>query len=146
MSQYPKYPKLGAAVVVGAALVTFTLVGCNRRDDSQTAGQKVDSAMAKADEKAEAAKAELKRDADKVKETAGRAVSAVEDTAITAGIKAKLAADPGLKALDISVETTAGRATLRGKAPDAASKARATQLAADVSGVTSVDNQLTASQ
>jgi osmotically-inducible protein OsmY len=44
------------------------------------------------------------------------------------------------------VETTAGRAILRGKAPNAAAQARATQLTADVSGVTSVDNQLTVSQ
>jgi osmotically-inducible protein OsmY len=35
---------------------------------------------------------------------------------------------------------------LRGKAPDAAALARATQLAAAVGGVTSVDNQLTVTQ
>jgi osmotically-inducible protein OsmY len=118
--------------------MAVTLVGCNQRDDSSTVGQKVDSAMAKAD----AAKAELQRDADKVKQSAGRAVTAVEDTAITAGIKAKLATDSDLKTLDISVETSSGRATLRGKAPNAASQARAAQLAAAVTGVTNVDNQL----
>ena len=143
MSQYLK-PR--TVVVIGASLVALTLVGCNRRDDSQTAGQKVDSAMAKADEKVDAAKAELKRDADKVKESAGQAVTAVADTTITAGVKAKLATDSDLKTLDISVETTSGRATLRGKAPNSAAQARATQLAASVSGVTSVDNQLTVSQ
>jgi hyperosmotically inducible periplasmic protein len=133
----------------GAALILLglvALVGCSKRDDSSTAGQKVDSAMANADAKTDAAKAELQRDADKIKESAGRAVTAVEDTAITAGIKAKLATDSDLKTLDISVETSSGRATLRGKAPDAASQARATQLAAAVTGVTSVDNQLTVMQ
>ena len=140
------YPNPRTIVVIGTALVALTLVGCNRRDDSSTTGQKVDSAMAKVDEKVDAAKAELKRDADKVAESAGKAVTAVEDTAITAGIKAKLATDSNLKALDINVETTAGRATLRGKAPDAAALARATQLAAAVGGVTSVDNQLTVTQ
>jgi osmotically-inducible protein OsmY len=143
--------------VLGAALVALTLVGCNRRDDAPTAGQKVDSAIAKVDEKADAAKAEIARDADKVKETAGQAVTdikqatgnaaqtattAVQDTVITAGIKAKLATDPDLKSLDIRVETMSGRATLRGTAPTADSQARATQLAAAVTGVTSVDNQL----
>ena len=140
------YPNPRTVVVIGAALAALTLVGCNRRDESPTAGLKVDSAMAKVDEKVGAAKAELQRDADKVKEAAGRAVTAVEDTAITAGIKAKLATDSDLKTSDISVETTSGRATLRGKAPDAAAQARATQLAAAVSGVTGVDNQLTVSQ
>jgi hyperosmotically inducible protein len=135
-----------AVVVVGAALVALTLVGCNQRDDSSTAGKKADSAMANTDATADAAKAELQRDADKIKESTARAVTAVEDTAITAGIKAKLATDSDLKTLDISVETASGRATLRGKAPDAAAQARATQLAAAVSGVTSVDNQLTVVQ
>jgi len=137
---------LRAVVVVGTALMALTLVGCNKRDDSPTVGQKVDSAMVKGDAKADAAKAELQRDADKVKESAGRAVTAVEDTAITAGIKAKLATDSDLKTLDISVETNSGRATLRGKAPNAASQARAAQLAAAVTGVNSVDNQLTVVQ
>lgn len=135
-----------AAVLIGATLVALALVGCNRRDDSSTASQKVDSAMGKVEATTDAAKAELQRDADKVKESAGRAVTAVEDTTITAGIKAKLATDSDLKTLDISVETTSGRATLRGKAPNAAAQARAAQLAAAVSGVTSVDNQLTVSQ
>ncbi len=43
--------------MIGAAPVALTLVGCNRRDDSSTTGQKVDSAMAKVDAKADAAKA-----------------------------------------------------------------------------------------
>jgi osmotically-inducible protein OsmY len=57
-------------------------------------------------------------------------VTAVADTTITAGVKAKLATDSDLKTLDVSVETTSGRATLRGKAPNSAARARATQLAA----------------
>lgn len=133
--------------LLATVLVAGALVGCNRRDDSTTAGQKVDAAIAKVDEKADAAKAELARDADKAKQAvvgaAQTGVAAVEDTAITAGIKAKLATDADLKTLDIRVETMSGRATLRGSAPNADAQARATQLAAAVSGVTSVDNQLT---
>lgn len=143
--------------VLALALAALTIAGCNRRDDSSTAGQKVDAAIAKVDEKADAAKAQLQRDVDQAKQTAGQAMTdakqavvgaaesgakAVEDTAITAGIKAKLVGDADLKALDIRVETTSGRATLRGTVPSADTQARATQLAAAVSGVTSVDNQL----
>ncbi len=133
--------------LLATVLVVLTFAGCNRRDDSTTAGQKVDSAITKVDEKAEAAKAELQRDADKAKQAVAGAAqtgaAAVEDTAITAGIKAKLATDADLKTLGIRVETMSGRATLRGSAPNADAQARATQLAAAVSGVTSVDNQLT---
>ncbi len=57
--------------------------------------------MSKADEKVDAGKAELKGGADKVKESAGQAVTAVGDTTITAGVKAKLATDSDLKTLDI---------------------------------------------
>jgi osmotically-inducible protein OsmY len=143
--------------IIGAALVALGFAGCSRRDDPQTAGQKVDSAIAKVDEKADAAKTEIKREVEQVKESAGQAVTdvkqatsgvaqsaatALQDTVITTGIKAKLATDPDLKTLDIHVETTAGRAILRGTAPDAASQSRATQLAATVDGVISVDNQL----
>lgn len=143
--------------VIGAALVALGFAGCNRRDDSQTAGQKVDSAIAKVDEKVDAAKTEIKREVEQVKAAAGQAVTdvkqatsgaaqsaatALEDTVITAGIKAKLATDPDLKTPNIEVETTAGRATLRGTAPDVASQGRAAQLAAAVDGVISVDNRL----
>jgi|KBSSwiStaDraftv2_1062776.scaffolds.fasta_scaffold246011_2 osmotically-inducible protein OsmY len=132
--------------ILGTALAAGVLVGCNRPDDSKTAGQKVDAAAA-----------EVKREAELVKESAGNAmteasrattaatqaaVRAVEDIGITAGIKAKFAADADLKSGDISVETTAGRAVLRGTAPDAAAQSRAKELAASVGGVTGVDNQL----
>lgn len=133
--------------IVGAALVALTLVGCNRRDDSQTAGQKVDAAAA-----------EVKRDAEQIKESAGQAmteakratsaatqaaITAVEDIGITSAIKARLASDADLKSRDISVQTTGGRATLRGTVPDAVAQTRAKELAAAVSGVTGVDNELT---
>jgi len=131
----------------GSTLAALVLVGCNRPDDSQTAGQKVDAAAAA-----------VKRDAEQIKESAGKAMTevkqataaamqaaerAVEDVGITAGIKAKFAGDADLKTGDISVEPTAGRAVLRGTAPDAAAQSRAKELAASVGGVTAVDNQLT---
>jgi osmotically-inducible protein OsmY len=136
-----------SAAIAVAALLALALVGCNRRDDDQTAKDKIDSATAA-----------VKRDAEQVAQSASQAmgdlkqatgaaaqtaVAAVEDTAITTRIKASLAGDAGLKALDIRVETTAGRATLSGTAPDAAAKSRAQQLATAVPGVSSVDNQLT---
>ncbi len=133
--------------IFGTVLMALALVGCKRPDDSQAASQKVNAAAA-----------QVKRDAEQIKESAGKAmtevkqaasaatqaaVRAVEDVGITASIKAKFAGDADLKTGDISVETTAGRAVLRGTAPDAAAQSRAKELAAAVSGVTGVDNQLT---
>jgi osmotically-inducible protein OsmY len=122
---------------VGGALVftALALFGCNRQEAPKTAGEKIDAAVATSKEKMEDAKQAV---GDAAKATG----TAIEDTAITTAVKTKLAADPDLKMLDISVETTAGRAVLHGSAPTAASRERATQIASAVSGVTSVDNQL----
>lgn len=134
-------------LAIAALMAALALVGCNRRDDTQTTGQKVDAAIVKADEKLDAAKADVKREAERVKQATGDATqvatAAVTDAAITTGIKAKLFADAQLKARDIHVETRAGLAALHGTVPDEASRGRAAQLAAAVQGVTGVDNQLT---
>jgi len=133
--------------IFGIALAALVLVGCDRPDDSKTAGQKVDAAAA-----------EVKRDAAQIKESATKAmtdatkattaatqaaVRAVEDIGITAAIKAKLAGDADLKTRDINVQTTGGRATLSGTVSNAAAQSRAKELAVSVGGVTGVDNQLT---
>jgi osmotically-inducible protein OsmY len=134
-------------LAVALLFAGLALVGCNRRDDTQTAGQKVDSAIAKADEKLDAAKADVKREAEQAKQATGAAAQAVTvavtDAAVTTGIKAKLFADAQLKAREIHVETQAGAVTLHGKVPDEATRTRAAQLAAAVQGVTGVDNRLT---
>ena len=68
--------------------------------------------------------------------------AAVSDAAITASVNAELAKDSKLSSLKIDVDTSHGHVALKGTAPDAASKERATQIASAVKGVTSVDNQL----
>ncbi|WP_298829554.1 BON domain-containing protein [uncultured Piscinibacter sp.] len=113
-----------------------TLGACNRRDDSQTTGQKVDAAVAKADAKLEEAKDSTAKAMDSV-------ATAAADTAITASVRAGLAADSELTNADVGVETREGRVVLRGVAPDGAARDRMTQIATAVKGVVAVDNQLT---
>jgi osmotically-inducible protein OsmY len=131
-----RLPISRGAALAAALLMAGTLGACNRRDDSQTAGQKVDGAMAKASEKLDEAKASTAK-------AMGSAATAAADTAITASVKAGLAADTQLTNVDVGVETHEGRVILRGAAPDAAARDRATQLATAVKGVVAVDNQLT---
>ena len=69
--------------------------------------------------------------------------AAIDDTAITAKVKAKYLDDTRLKNAKVSVTTTNGVVTLTGSAPDADSKSAAESLAQSVSGVKSVDNQIT---
>jgi osmotically-inducible protein OsmY len=127
--------RITPAVAVAAAVSALVLGACSPRDDGRTAGQKVDSAIAKSEQRADEAKADMKQGMDKAKE-------GVEDASITASVNAELAKDPSLSALRINVDTDHGRVMLRGTAPDTDSRERATRLAQAVKGVVSVDNRL----
>lgn len=70
--------------------------------------------------------------------------AAISDTAITTKVKAKFLTDSRLKGSDISVETDNGVVKLTGKAPSASAKDAAENLASNVSGVKSVDNDIKA--
>jgi len=140
-----------------AALMALGLSACGANDDERTAGQKLDGAIATAEQKAESAKAEASKEAgdakqamkevaqdakDASKKAADKVSDAVADAAITTRINTELARDPQLSALKINVDTQQGHVALKGKAPTAAARERATSLAAAVQGVSSVDNQL----
>jgi hyperosmotically inducible periplasmic protein len=136
-----------STAVIGMLLLAGALGGCDRRDDDRTTGQKVDAAIAQADDKLDAAKADADKalaDAKKATtEAVHAAAAAVNDTTITAAVKSSLSSDAELKPADLSVETRFGRVSLRGMLPDAAARDRASQLAAAVQGVVAVDNQVT---
>lgn len=66
----------------------------------------------------------------------------LDDGAISARVRTALAADPGLSALKISVNTRDGIVALDGPAPDAAARDRATVLAQAPAGVRGVYNRL----
>ena len=148
MKSTPLFAALAAALALGA---------CSRHDD-RTAGQQVDSAVAKVEQKAEQAKSEMSSAAAEAKSSAREAsadakvaaadagdkvAAAVNDATITTTINAELAKDSSLSAVKIDVDTSHGRVALRGTAPTPQAKERATQIATSVKGVTSVDNLLT---
>jgi hypothetical protein len=136
-----------SAAVIGVLLMAAALGACDRRDDDRTTGQKVDAAIAKADEKVDAARLDADKalaDAKKAtSEAVHAAAAAVNDTTITAAVRSSLSSDVELKPAELGVETRYGRVSLRGMAPDAAARDRASQLAAAVQGVVAVDNQVT---
>ncbi|WP_171014118.1 BON domain-containing protein [Chitinivorax sp. B] len=70
------------------------------------------------------------------------AASAVNDTAITAKVKAALIADPAVAGLSISVETKDGVVILTGKAKSEVEKSRATEIVQAIEGVKSVQNEI----
>jgi osmotically-inducible protein OsmY len=130
-----------------AIAMAFSLGACNKHtDEGRTVGQKVDSAMDRAETAADNAKQEAREASRDIKaETKTATTEAsdrVADAAITASVNADLAKDPDLSALKINVDTHNGHVTLHGSAPTEEAKQRAAKLAANVKGVTSVDNEL----
>jgi osmotically-inducible protein OsmY len=74
--------------------------------------------------------------------TAGTAMSADSDMAITSRVQEKLQSDSHLMASGISVETIDGEVTLKGIVNSHSDHTRAAQLAYGVDGVKKVDNRL----
>ena len=129
-----------------AACLALLGSACDHAADGRTPGQKLDTALAKGEQKLDHLKAESGTAGERLSDTARQIGDKVEalagDAGITARVKAKLATDPALNALKINADTSAGRVTLAGVAPDQAAKERATALTLSVDGAVAVDNQL----
>ena len=132
--------------LTATAVLGLALAACGKPDDDRTVGQKIDGAVAAAEQRTEVAKAEARDAAAEVKadakEATAEARASVDDAGITVAVNAALAGDPKLSALKIDVDTSNGRVELKGSAPDDSSRRRATDLARAVKGVVSVDNRL----
>ena len=66
----------------------------------------------------------------------------VDDTVITAKVKAMILNEPTLKSAEINVETFKGRVQLSGFVSSRADMEKATMVAREVKGVTSVANDM----
>jgi hyperosmotically inducible periplasmic protein len=134
------------SAATACALVAALALGACQRNDDRTAGQKMDSAVANAEQKADQMKQDMKQESREAKNEINKAVDKagdkMKDASITTAVNAELARDAELSALRINVDTDSGRVVLRGTAPNDSSRQRATTLASRVDGVLSVDNQL----
>jgi hypothetical protein len=79
---------------------------------------------------------------EKVAEGANKAEKAVADASLTTKIKAKMALDDNVKALNVDVDTTGGVVTLSGRVSSEQERRRAVMLARDTEGVSSVVDHL----
>ncbi len=153
-SSFVQRPIWAVALSLAAALA---LGACSKSDDGKTVGQKVDAAMAKTEQAAADAKVKTEsamanvgaamKDATQKGESSGKALAnkieeKLDDLSITAAVNAGLAKDTDLSALTINVDTKNGAVLLKGTAPTAAAKERASEITRAVKGVATVDNQL----
>jgi hypothetical protein len=125
--------------LIGIAVTTLAIAfaaGCDRKTSMESTGDRADGTSERAGEKMDRAATDMSREADK----AGDKMS---DAAITAKVKTAIIAEPGLKAMQIDVDTVNGVVTLTGTvdAPQLIDQAR--QVAQSVEGVKSVNNRLT---
>jgi hyperosmotically inducible periplasmic protein len=143
--------------IASALALALTVTACNKADDGKTAGQKLDSAIAKTEQAAADAKAKTEssmanagsamKDATGKAETSGKGMvekagDTADDAVITARLSSNFAKDSDLSAIKINVDTKGGAVTLTGTAPTEAAKEKATTIAKGLKGVNSVDNKL----
>jgi hyperosmotically inducible periplasmic protein len=135
------------SLMLASSLTMLLALGACDRADVRTAGEKADATTARATEEskdaAARARAQSKSAADETRAMGAGASAKVDDATITTQVKTGLAADKDLAAIQIDVDTKNGVVTLTGPAPSADARERATDIAKDVKGVSSVNNKLT---
>jgi hyperosmotically inducible protein len=123
-------------------IVTLFVVGlsaCNKPGPAETAGKKIDQTADEAGKKIGEATDKV---GEKLSEQGAKAGVAIDDAEITTKVKAAIFAEPGLKTLQISVDTVKGVVTLSGSVDSLPSSNRAKELAGAVAGVNKVENRL----
>src|SRR5262245_34309530 len=142
-------------VVIGLALLLFWYFKHGNTGLLARAGQEAKQQIGQAAREARRSWDKLDKDAvaEELKQT-GRVVrrktvqvarhvaEATEDARTSAAIKARLAVDPQVSALDISVDTTEGVVTLAGKVDSPAAVARAMEIALEQDNVQEVISTL----
>ena len=120
-------------------LLVAGLTACNKPGPAETAGKKIDQTADDAGKKIGEVtdKATLQ-----MAEQSHKAGVAIDDAEITTKVKAAIFAEPGLKTLQISVNTVKGVVTLSGSVDTQQNSNSAKALAGAVAGVTDVENKL----
>lgn len=123
-----------------STLMALAVTACDKAPGpAESAGKKIDQSVQDAGKK-------MGEAADKVSEKMAaqgeKAAVSIDDAEITTKVKAAIFAEPGLKTLQISVDTVKGVVTLSGSADSAPDSDKAKALASAVSGVKEVNNNL----
>jgi hyperosmotically inducible protein len=113
----------------------FGLASCQQEGTAEKAGQKIDQAAESTGKKLQDAKESLGEKTEK-------AEGYLDDSAITAKIKAEILSDPLLKSSQITVTTINGVVKLGGIVESKQSIDRAMEIARSIQNVKSVDNSL----
>lgn len=134
---------------IAAIFAAISMAACSPPDQDQAKKAVTDTA-ATVERKTRAVGVEAGKELEKAKvavgETGAKVTAKVDDAMITTRVKTELAKDSVLSAVNVNVDTESGRVSMKGTAPSKESREQATALARNVTGVVSVDNQLTVSK
>ena len=141
--------------IFAAGTVLFA-AGCDQRNStspntsstatppasSSTAPSTTDKMASTADRTGDKMANAADRAGDKMANAADKAGDKVDDAAITTKVKTALMAEPGLRSLEINVDTRDNVVTLNGTVDSQEKKQRAMQIAQGIEGVKSVSDNL----
>lgn len=125
--------------ITAAMFLAAGVVACEKPGPAESAGKSIDQKVGEMGDKIEKSGNNA---ADTMSHEGEKAGVAIDDTSITAKIKAAILAEPGLKTLQISVKTINGVVTLSGSVGTEANSDTAEGLAGAVAGVSRVNNDL----
>ena len=133
---------ISSLLVAALAAGTLVLGACDQR--SPTTASSTGTAKPSTTERiADKASDATNKVADKAGDMANKVAEATDDMATTTKVKTALLAEPGLKSLEISVDTKDGTVTLSGKVDSPDQRERAKQIAQSTGGVKGVVDNLT---
>jgi len=120
-------------------LLALGLSACNKPGPAEQAGKKMDQVATDTEKKVSDT---VNKAENKASEVGAKTALAYDDTEITTKVKAELLAEPGLKSMQISVDTSKGVVTLTGTVDSKANSDKAKARTMAISGVKDVNNQL----
>ena len=133
-------------LITASLALIFGAVACDKNDNAEQAGKKIDQAAARSGEAIEKAGDKASTKLETAKEAVGDKAEAtgvyMSDASITTQIKAGFLADSTLKSLEIHVTTTNGVVALSGVVETQKSIDRGIEIARGVKGVSSVESML----
>ncbi len=132
-------PSANLKLIGFSILLAVAIAACEKPGPAETAGRKIDQAVNDAGNKMEEVGSNI---GEKLSDQSAKTGVAIDDAEITARVKAAIFAEPGLKTLQIGVDTIKGEVTLSGSVDSRSNSDRAAELAGAVAGVKHVENRL----
>ena len=127
-------------LIASLCVVVVSLIGCQQEKSAEKTGQEIDRSLENAGKKI----GQLAEQAGQKLDKAGESISHyIDDSAITAKVKAAIIDDPLLKATEIKVTTENGAVRLSGTLDSQEKINRAIEVAKNQENVQSVQNDLT---